>query len=118
MIYSSSASFGVIFASIFLGEQITLANVVSIALVMGGIYYLRKKLAEDDTDKEKVPIIPCNYGINAKKITKQNVNINRNYDGKSSSMYTENKAKLAKISKLVCKRKFSKLLLASNTYGG
>jgi len=176
LLYSSSAAFGVIFSSVFLGEQITLANVASIALVIGGIYFLRKKLSEDDTDEEKVSMITCDSGINAERRTKQNANVNRSFQVKLCSIYTKNKVKLAKISKLVskvvrmlrqwflyqkintfevfpnkpnvykyylgkgitksifykkdssyvkwkskkfsCDRKFSKLLLASNTYGG
>jgi len=102
LLYSSSTAFSVIFSSIFLGEQITLANVASVALVIGGIYFLRKKLAEDESDEEK-SIIPHNYEINTKRTNKQNVNINGNYDGKISSIYTENKVKLAEISKLISK---------------
>jgi len=49
LIYSTSAAVGVIFSSIFLGEAITIANVVSITLVMGGIFLLRNRLAEDDS---------------------------------------------------------------------
>ena len=102
LLYSSSTAFSVIFSSAFLGEQITLANVVSVILVIGGIYFLRKKLAEDDIDEEKVPTIPHNYGINPEKITLQNVNTNRNSE-KLSPIYAENKIKLDKISKLVSK---------------
>ena len=59
LIYSTSAAFAVVFSSIFLGEAITIANVVSITLVMGGIFLLRNRLAEDDSDKtEKLPEIP------------------------------------------------------------
>ncbi|MFB5644998.1 MAG: DMT family transporter [Nitrosopumilaceae archaeon] len=54
LLYSSSSAFGVIFSSAFLGEAITTANVVSIVLVMGGIYFLRNRLAEDESGEEKV----------------------------------------------------------------
>lgn len=54
LLYSSSSAFGVIFSSAFLGESITMVNVVSIVLVMGGIYFLRNRLAEDDSDGEKI----------------------------------------------------------------
>jgi len=37
LIFSSTSAFGIIFSSAFLGETITLANVASILLVMGGI---------------------------------------------------------------------------------
>ena len=59
LIFSTSAAFGVIISSIFLGEAITIANVVSITLVMGGIYLLRNRLAEDDSyNIEKSPETP------------------------------------------------------------
>ena len=59
IIFSSSAAFGVIFSSIFLGEIITIANVVSIILVFSGIFLLRSRLAEDDADEtEKLRPIP------------------------------------------------------------
>ena len=59
LIYSTSAAFAVIFSSIFLGEAITIANVVSITLVMGGIFLLRNRLAEDDSyNIEKSPETP------------------------------------------------------------
>lgn len=52
LLYSSSSAFGVVFSSVFLGEAITTANVVSIVLVIGGIYLLRNRLAEDDSDEK------------------------------------------------------------------
>ena len=52
LIFSSTSAFGIIFSSAFLGETITLTNVASILLVIGGIYFLRTRLAEDDSDKE------------------------------------------------------------------
>jgi len=102
LLYSSSTAFSVIFSSIFLGEQITLANVASVALVIGGIYFLRKKLSEDESDEEKSSI-QDNYKINTKRTNKQNVNINGNYDRKMSSIYTKNNVKQTEISKLVSK---------------
>jgi len=102
LLYSSSTAFSVIFSSIFLGEQITLANVVSVALVIGGIYFLRKKLAEDDTDEEK-SITPHNFEMNTKRTNKQNADKISNNDGKTSPIHTENKVKSTEISKLVSK---------------
>ena len=59
LIFSTSAAFGVVFSSIFLGEPITIANVVSITLVMGGIFLLRNRLSEDDSyNIEKSPETP------------------------------------------------------------
>ncbi len=54
LLYSSSSAFGVIFSSAFLGETITVANGISIVLVIGGIYLLRNRLAEDDSDEIKI----------------------------------------------------------------
>ena len=52
LLYSSSSAFGVIFSSMFLGEAITIPNIISIGLVIGGIYFLRNRLAEDDSAEE------------------------------------------------------------------
>jgi len=52
LIYSTSGAFGVIFSSTFLGEPITFANIVSVILTMIGIYFLRNRLAEDDSEKD------------------------------------------------------------------
>lgn len=57
LLYSSSSAFGVIFSSIFLGEAITIPNIVSILLVMGGIYFLRNRLAEDNSTNEKPKVL-------------------------------------------------------------
>ena len=45
LLYSTTAMFGVIFSGIFLGETITMLDIISLALVLGGIYMLRNKLA-------------------------------------------------------------------------
>lgn len=50
LLYSSQSVFGVIFATIFLGEAVTIANVISITLVMGGIFLLRNRLATDEDE--------------------------------------------------------------------
>jgi len=52
LLYSTTAVFGIIFSGIFLGETITEANIVSILLVLGGIFLLRNKLAEEETSIE------------------------------------------------------------------
>jgi len=67
LIFSSTSAFGIIFSSAFLGEAITLTNVASILLVMGGIYLLRTRLAEDDSDKgEKLHPVVTNHKRKAK----------------------------------------------------
>ena len=45
LLYSTTALFGVIFSGIFLAEAITMLDIISLALVLGGIYMLRNKLA-------------------------------------------------------------------------
>lgn len=104
LLYSSSAAFGVIFSSVFLGEQITLANIASIALVMGGIYFLRKRLAEDDSDQEKMQEIPFSHPMNVEKISYEKVKMNANY-GKIGSIHTESGLELGGTSKLFSKVK-------------
>lgn len=45
LIYSSSTAFGIFFSAIFLGESITPLHIVSIIVIIIGIYLLRKKMA-------------------------------------------------------------------------
>ena len=56
LLYSTTAVFGVIFSGLFLSEAITTTDVLSLALVLTGIFLLRNKLAgknevEDITSK-------------------------------------------------------------------
>lgn len=46
LLYSTTAVFGVIFSGLFLAETITVMDIISLALVMTGIFLLRNKLAE------------------------------------------------------------------------
>lgn len=48
LLYSSTSIFGMIFAAILLHEIISLQNVFSIALVLGGMYLLRNRLGNDE----------------------------------------------------------------------
>ena len=48
LIYSSTSVFGLIFSGIFLSEQITIVNLISIGTVLTGIFLLRKRLGKDD----------------------------------------------------------------------
>ena len=45
LIYSTSTAFGIFFSTIFLGEVITPLNVISVIVIIIGIYLLRKKMA-------------------------------------------------------------------------
>ena len=49
LLYSSTSVFGMVFATLLLHEVITLQNVLSIALVLGGMYFLRNRLGNDKT---------------------------------------------------------------------
>ncbi|MGI0009784.1 MAG: EamA family transporter [Nitrosopumilaceae archaeon] len=49
LLYSSTSIFGMIFAALLLHEVITLQNVFSISLVLGGMYFLRNRLGNDET---------------------------------------------------------------------
>ena len=46
MIYSTTTVFGVMFAGIFLGEQITVFDVSALGIVVFGVYLLRNRLAK------------------------------------------------------------------------
>lgn len=50
LIYSTTTVFGVMFAGIFLGEDITFFDIVSLGIVGFGVFLLRKKLAKIETD--------------------------------------------------------------------
>lgn len=45
LIYSTSTAFGIFFSAIFLGEGITTLHIVSVIIIIVGIYLLRKKMA-------------------------------------------------------------------------
>jgi hypothetical protein len=52
-LYSTTAVFGVIFSGLFLAETITMVDIISLGLVLTGIFLLRNKLAgEDDHEIE------------------------------------------------------------------
>ncbi len=50
LIYSTTTVFGVLFAGIFLGEDITFFDIASLGIVVFGVFLLRKKLAKMETD--------------------------------------------------------------------
>jgi drug/metabolite transporter (DMT)-like permease len=49
LIYSINSGFGVVFAAVFLHEQVTLASVVSVSIAFLGLYLLRNRLAGKET---------------------------------------------------------------------
>ncbi len=67
LLYSTTAVFGIIFSGIFLGETITESNVLSIALVLGGIFLLRNKLAEEENSPTLETTIQTNHAQSRNK---------------------------------------------------
>lgn len=57
LLYSTTGVFGIIFSGIFLGETITESNVMSIVLILVGIFMLRNKLGEEENHEEN-PVAP------------------------------------------------------------
>src|SRR6478736_3358307 len=58
LLYSTNFIFGIIFATSFLGETLTVTNIVSIGLASIGIYLLRNKLG---TIEEIIKTVPKTY---------------------------------------------------------
>lgn len=48
LLYSTTSIFGIIFAGIFLSEEVTLIDLISLVITLTGIYFLRNKLAESE----------------------------------------------------------------------
>jgi len=57
LLYSTTSVFGVIFSGVFLAEAITTVDIMSLALVLGGIFLLRNRLAGKDHEIEEEVII-------------------------------------------------------------
>ena len=51
LLYSTTAVFGVIFSGLFIGEAITTTDIVSLALVLTGIFLLRNRLAGKEEEE-------------------------------------------------------------------
>ena len=61
LLYSTSSIFGVIFSALFLSEEITFINIISIVIVMLGLYFLRKRLGKDENkDSADLKFKPLN----------------------------------------------------------
>ncbi len=68
LLYSTTAVFGIIFSGLLLGETITEANIISIILVLSGIFLLRNKLAEEESSHiEETTHEPHNFSKNKTK---------------------------------------------------
>ncbi len=53
LLYSTTAVFGVIFSGVFLAETISTVDIISLGLVLTGIFLLRNKLAGEGSQEEK-----------------------------------------------------------------
>jgi drug/metabolite transporter (DMT)-like permease len=54
LLYSTTSIFGIIFSGIILSEAITYSDVISVALVISGIFMLRNKLAEETSTIQEI----------------------------------------------------------------
>ncbi|MHA7647989.1 DMT family transporter [Nitrosopumilus sp. S4] len=52
LLYSTTSIFGIIFAGIFLAEEITSLDIVCLVITLTGIFFLRNKLAEAESEPE------------------------------------------------------------------
>lgn len=55
LLYSTTSIFGIIFAGIFLAEEITSLDIVCLVITLTGIFFLRNKLAEAESEPEISP---------------------------------------------------------------
>jgi drug/metabolite transporter (DMT)-like permease len=76
LLYSTTSVFGVLFSGIILSETITAIDIVSLVLVLSGIFLLRNRLAEHDADNEE----KTSTNMNKKKTpVKKRKQIPKNY---------------------------------------
>jgi len=61
LLYSTTSVFGVAFAGVILSEAITITNILSLSLVLGGIFFLRYKLVEAKVVETKSTYMANNY---------------------------------------------------------
>ena len=68
LLYSTTSVFGVLFSGIFLSEAITIIDILSLALVLVGIFMLRNRLAEKDETEELHPTNPPRRRTSSKRV--------------------------------------------------
>ena len=61
LLYSTTSVFGVAFAGVILSESITIADILSLSLVFGGIFFLRYRLVETKIVETKTTYMANNY---------------------------------------------------------
>ena len=107
LIYSTTAIFGIIFSALFLAEQITLVNVISIVTVMIGMYLLRNRLGKENDHENELP-------QNSISETSSNYLVQR----KKSSVISPYTFKKSGISDIFSKTKSKTLLKFAHIYEG
>jgi len=83
LLYSTTSIFGIIFSGIILSEVITYSDVISVALVISGIFMLRNKLAEETTTVQEINNKTVTSHIGFKRKTKRTSNIVKLIHGKT-----------------------------------
>lgn len=62
LLYSTTSVFGILFAGLILSEAITYTDIISVALVISGIFLLRNKLAEPEGTTTEIEVMAKTYG--------------------------------------------------------
>ena len=57
LLYSTTSVFGVVFSGLILAETVTVVDVLSLALVLAGIFFLRNRLAENESSSTDEKLI-------------------------------------------------------------
>lgn len=52
LLYSTTSVFGILFAGLFLSEEIAPIDLISLGITLAGIFFLRNRLAESESEKE------------------------------------------------------------------
>lgn len=68
LLYSTTSVFGVLFAGIFLSEDVTLIDMLSLGITLVGIFFLRHKLAKSENKSMSDYTTSCNNEQNNKSI--------------------------------------------------
>jgi len=75
LLYSTTSVFGIIFSGIILSEAITYSDIISVVLVLSGIFMLRNKLAEEITTVQEINCKAVAKHIGFTKKTRHTSNI-------------------------------------------
>ena len=83
LLYSTGSVFGIIFAGIFLSEEITSIDLLSLGITLTGIFFLRNKLAESELEDSP------NANANPKIYNEQNSDLKNNPYRLASSTFNK-----------------------------